>query len=226
MTGRPARGAEDEKGKRGPSEWAQRASERAPRSRTSPTLRPRSAGGGQPAERAECGEPVDGRTRWTLSSPGAPRARRASRARGGGRGERERGRGRGRDAADRRGRRGRVVHGNRDRLRVRLCVVLAQSPSFVSSSNSSLVFTMAEHLANIFGTEKDRVNCPFYFKIGSWFAPRVVLSSSSSSSSQLHRCRPSRPSRLRLPRQRQDRVDTAIAAPVFITSRQSRRPFC
>lgn len=30
-------------------------------------------------------------------------------------------------------------------------------------SNSSL---MAEHLASIFGTEKDRVNCPFYFKIG------------------------------------------------------------
>ena len=25
---------------------------------------------------------------------------------------------------------------------------------------------MAEHLAQIFGTEKDRVNCPFYFKIG------------------------------------------------------------
>jgi len=25
---------------------------------------------------------------------------------------------------------------------------------------------MAQHLANIFGTEKDRVNCPFYFKIG------------------------------------------------------------
>eukprot|EP00236_Picocystis_salinarum_P000534 CAMPEP_0183832754 /NCGR_PEP_ID=MMETSP0807_2-20130328/5640_1 /TAXON_ID=88271 /ORGANISM="Picocystis salinarum, Strain CCMP1897" /LENGTH=272 /DNA_ID=CAMNT_0026078553 /DNA_START=103 /DNA_END=919 /DNA_ORIENTATION=- len=25
---------------------------------------------------------------------------------------------------------------------------------------------MAEHLATIFGTEKDRVNCPFYFKIG------------------------------------------------------------
>lgn len=25
---------------------------------------------------------------------------------------------------------------------------------------------MAEHLAAIFGTEKDRVNCPFYFKIG------------------------------------------------------------
>lgn len=74
MTGRLARGAEDEKGKRGPSEWAQRASERAPRSRTSPTLRPRSAGGGQPAERAECGEPVDGRTRWALSSPGAPQA--------------------------------------------------------------------------------------------------------------------------------------------------------
>lgn len=25
---------------------------------------------------------------------------------------------------------------------------------------------MADHLASIFGTEKDRVNCPFYFKIG------------------------------------------------------------
>ncbi|KAL4187260.1 hypothetical protein AMTRI_Chr09g38170 [Amborella trichopoda] len=25
---------------------------------------------------------------------------------------------------------------------------------------------MAEHLASIFGTEKDIVNCPFYFKIG------------------------------------------------------------
>ncbi|CAN1145629.1 Splicing factor U2af small subunit A [Linum perenne] len=27
---------------------------------------------------------------------------------------------------------------------------------------------MAEHLASIFGTEKDRVNCPFYFKIGTY----------------------------------------------------------
>jgi len=25
---------------------------------------------------------------------------------------------------------------------------------------------MAEHLASIYGTEKDKVNCPFYFKIG------------------------------------------------------------
>ncbi|CAN6458906.1 unnamed protein product [Victoria cruziana] len=25
---------------------------------------------------------------------------------------------------------------------------------------------MAEQLASIFGTEKERVNCPFYFKIG------------------------------------------------------------
>lgn len=25
---------------------------------------------------------------------------------------------------------------------------------------------MADHLASIFGTEKDRVNCPFYIKIG------------------------------------------------------------
>lgn len=29
-----------------------------------------------------------------------------------------------------------------------------------------VLVTMAEHLASIFGTEKDRVNCPFYFKIG------------------------------------------------------------
>ena len=42
---------------------------------------------------------------------------------------------------------------------------------------------MAEHLASIFGTEKDRVNCPFYFKIGqvfiSWehcsFTPQQLL---------------------------------------------------
>ena len=25
---------------------------------------------------------------------------------------------------------------------------------------------MAEHLARIFGSEEDRVNCPFYFKMG------------------------------------------------------------
>ncbi len=30
---------------------------------------------------------------------------------------------------------------------------------------------MAEHLASIFGTEKDRVNCPFYFKIGCGATP-------------------------------------------------------
>lgn len=30
----------------------------------------------------------------------------------------------------------------------------------------NLLTVMAEHLASIFGTEKDRVNCPFYFKIG------------------------------------------------------------
>ncbi|KAK6802694.1 hypothetical protein RDI58_000477 [Solanum bulbocastanum] len=27
---------------------------------------------------------------------------------------------------------------------------------------------MAEHLVSIFGIEKDRVNCPFYFKIGAF----------------------------------------------------------
>ncbi|CAL9090987.1 unnamed protein product [Musa hybrid cultivar] len=31
---------------------------------------------------------------------------------------------------------------------------------------SDILDLMAEHLASIFGTEKDRVNCPFYFKIG------------------------------------------------------------
>ena len=30
---------------------------------------------------------------------------------------------------------------------------------------------MAEHLASIFGTEKDRVNCPFYFKVRARIAP-------------------------------------------------------
>lgn len=32
--------------------------------------------------------------------------------------------------------------------------------------DSAAAASMAEHLASIFGTEKDRVNCPFYFKIG------------------------------------------------------------
>lgn len=31
---------------------------------------------------------------------------------------------------------------------------------------SQSYWKMAEHLASIFGTEKDRVNCPFFFKIG------------------------------------------------------------
>ena len=38
-----------------------------------------------------------------------------------------------------------------------------------SCTNQSLLWTlviMAEYLASIFGTEKDKVNCSFYFKIG------------------------------------------------------------
>ncbi|KAF7804339.1 splicing factor U2af small subunit B-like [Senna tora] len=35
-----------------------------------------------------------------------------------------------------------------------------------SCIGGNLKLAMAEHLASIFGTEKDRVNCPFYFKIG------------------------------------------------------------
>ncbi|KAF5782231.1 putative transcription factor C3H family [Helianthus annuus] len=38
-------------------------------------------------------------------------------------------------------------------------------PEPLSSCTNQLT-TMAEHLASIFGTEKDRVNCLFYFKIG------------------------------------------------------------
>ena len=40
--------------------------------------------------------------------------------------------------------------------------------TFSAPKNSSLIIIiiiMAEHLASIFGTEKDRVNCPFYFKV-------------------------------------------------------------
>ncbi|CAI0378294.1 unnamed protein product, partial [Linum tenue] len=35
-----------------------------------------------------------------------------------------------------------------------------------NSSTRPIKEKMAEHLASIFGTEKERVNCPFYFKIG------------------------------------------------------------
>ena len=34
---------------------------------------------------------------------------------------------------------------------------------------------MADHLASIFGTEKDRVNCPFYFKIGCVTQASIVV---------------------------------------------------
>jgi len=34
---------------------------------------------------------------------------------------------------------------------------------------------MAEHLASIFGTEKDRVNCPFYFKVCVWVVNALFL---------------------------------------------------
>jgi len=37
---------------------------------------------------------------------------------------------------------------------------------------------MAEHLASIFGTEKDRVNCPFYFKVCVWVVNALFCSSS------------------------------------------------
>jgi len=43
---------------------------------------------------------------------------------------------------------------------------------------TNALFSMAEHLASIFGTEKDRVNCPFYFKV--LRETRTSVSSSSS----------------------------------------------
>ncbi|CAN1333788.1 Splicing factor U2af small subunit A [Linum perenne] len=39
---------------------------------------------------------------------------------------------------------------------------------------------MAEHLASIFGTENDRVNCPFYFKIGAYRCFRLHTPSLAS----------------------------------------------
>jgi len=65
-------------------------------------------------------------------------------------------------------------------LTAKYCVELSRSFFIVYNSSSSSSsqqsqknrtfqnpkFVMAEHLASIFGTEKDRVNCPFYFKIG------------------------------------------------------------
>jgi len=61
-----------------------------------------------------------------------------------------------------------------------LCLVLSHSPSSLTraqasrqsqsqvefSSSSSNLFKMALHLASIFGTEMDKVNCSFYYKIG------------------------------------------------------------
>eukprot|EP00983_Pelagomonas_calceolata_P129972 1161649-Pelagomonas_calceolata.AAC.7 len=45
-----------------------------------------------------------------------------------------------------------------------LYMIYQVAPKGERSKQSSA--NMAEHLASIFGTEKDRVNCPFYFKIG------------------------------------------------------------
>jgi splicing factor U2AF subunit len=59
---------------------------------------------------------------------------------------------------------------------------------------------MAEHLASIFGTEKDRVNCPFYFKIGCARAPRAARALSlrrrRSPAARRSRSRPPSPSPL------------------------------
>ena len=40
-----------------------------------------------------------------------------------------------------------------------------KSTLFLTKNFPKIEFVMAEHLASIFGTEKDRVNCPFYFKV-------------------------------------------------------------
>ena len=42
----------------------------------------------------------------------------------------------------------------------------SSNPQTPDNSSSQIVRIMAEYLASIFGTEKDKVNCTFYFKIG------------------------------------------------------------
>ena len=47
-----------------------------------------------------------------------------------------------------------------------VCLFIVSSSLFLLQGSDLKPSSMAEHLASIFGTEKDRVNCPFYFKIG------------------------------------------------------------
>ena len=43
---------------------------------------------------------------------------------------------------------------------------LSVSAVFAERKQGDLAVSMAEHLASIYGTEKDKINCPFYYKIG------------------------------------------------------------
>lgn len=108
-------------------------------------------------------------------------------------------------------------------------------------SKNSQSIIMADHLAQIFGTEKDRVNCPFYFKIGTVAGlgrcvlcvvcrvscvvcrvlPRsrlLALHHSLSAHCTLHAARCTTRS--------QAHVATATVVLVCTTNRQSRRRFC
>ena len=44
--------------------------------------------------------------------------------------------------------------------------VIREPNVFAQNNENTETNTMAEYLASIFGTEKDKVNCSFYFKIG------------------------------------------------------------
>ncbi|KAL4568065.1 hypothetical protein LXL04_023666 [Taraxacum kok-saghyz] len=57
-------------------------------------------------------------------------------------------------------------------------ITLTAPPSHRSGTPSQVCSSMAEHLPSIFGSEKDRVNCPFYFKIGAWIEAIYHLTSS------------------------------------------------
>lgn len=82
---------------------------------------------------------------------------------------------------------------------------------------------MAEHLASIFGTEKDRVNCPFYFKIGCGTQGRGVQRLLHAA---LH-APPSCPTHTPPPaRSRAGHAATATAARACTTGPPSARPSC
>ena len=97
-------------------------------------------------------------------------------------------------------------------------------------SKNSQSIIMADHLAQIFGTEKDRVNCPFYFKIGTMAGlGRVVCRVSCvvcCPAPGCSRCTNHSLHAARCTTRSQAHVATATVVLVCTTNRQSRRRFC